>query len=220
MTEEKHTDDQYYEDEQIRRHRKLGMHHEDRIPMINWRNYALAFLIGVGVAAAGCPYAEQWKKKEPSQEQPAKPKKEYMKVDDFGRELFASPKGRRLLNQLKDEIYARTIGKEVGGSAQQEIASAICDLAVDDESVIDDKRLERELEVVFDDRTPVGKLWMSYKGPVPVPETTLEDKLKLRQVYEQWKRYRPIMMRLLDTDGNDGHSDEELNRAAYKILKQ
>ncbi len=220
MTDEKHADDQYYEDDPIRRHGKLRQHHEDRIPMHDWRKYAIVFLIGVGFAAAGRSYVEQWKKRhEPNQEQPEKPKKEYTKIDAFGRELLVSPKGRRLLNQLKDEIYARTIYREVGSFAQQKIASAVCDLASDD-NVIDDKCLERELEIVFDDRTPVGKLWLSYKGPVPVPETTLEDKLKLRQIYEQWKRYRPIMMRLLDTDGNDGHSDEELNRAAYKILKQ
>ena len=215
MKDELHKDDDLYEDERILRHRKYHGH-EDRIPHDSWKNYAVAFLVGVGITISSNMYLNNQARQEQRQErrEPQKERNDYVTIEELGlrQTMYGTENASRLWRQTRYEL-ATHMKFGPSGTTIVALSEVICH-----DHIVDESRLEQVLEMIRDDRTPIAKLIQKYKGPNPAPEPTEEDKARVRQIFDRNKEYRGLMETLIDEDSDHVQTEEERYKAIYKLL--
>ncbi len=79
---------------------------------------------------------------------------------------------------------------------------------------------EEEALAVLKPDSLVGRLWLGYKGPVVAPFPAFEEEDGFARLLERYEKWRSVIVPLVDENNDEIQSEEEINRAIYKVFYQ
>ena len=88
------------------------------------------------------------------------------------------------------------------------------------EDLVMTKKAEQDLDFLVNETTIVGKLLRDYRGPENVPNPTVGERKTFDELVYQNRRWSGVIRELIDTDNDRKYSEDELNKAVYKVLHQ
>ncbi len=127
--------------------------------------------------------------------------------------IRASKKAHKTLQNAWEEMHALNARRNIAAWDE------LCDL-ISDERIIKADKAEEAAREVLNPRTPVGKLWLPYRGPEIPHVPTRQEQAELALIYARYIKWRPVITKLIDDNGDSMHSEKELYIAAYKVLHQ
>jgi hypothetical protein len=106
----------------------------------------------------------------------------------------------------------------VRGLYDSRLRKGLVDVMADGKELVTSKKAQQGIDAMLSRDTLVGKLLRPYKGSAIAPIPTVQEEARFEQLLNDYKKWRPVITPLIDTDGDDKYSDEELHRAVYKAL--
>ena len=132
---------------------------------------------------------------------------------EYAHGIWASKNAHKILQAAWSELHSLNARRDLRAWGE------LCDMLGDDGLISSDEAQE-VADDVLDPRKPVGKLWLPYRGPRNPPAPDLGQQAKLAQMYAEYRKWRPVIERLVDDDGDGVPTEQELFMAAYKVLRQ
>ncbi len=202
LDEEHREIEQFVEDQERRQAIADGSYR----PAKHLKDYVMAFVLGLGIGAGAMLYCS--KRLEVS-----------VHVSETKKKGSVEAHGRLMSQQAYNLFEFEFIRmRALSNNDDLRLRYSLAGVFGDKGEVIPDERVKEVLAVACNPETPVGKLWFSYKGPEKPPVLTPAEKTKMTALYAQYNDYQQLIHVLIDTSGNQLYSEDELNRAAYKVL--
>lgn len=143
----------------------------------------------------------------------AEPRKTEEPHTEYVHGIWASESAHRILQTAWSELHSLNARRDHRAWGE------LCDMLGDDK-LISSYEAQEVADDVLNPGKPVGKLWLPYRGPKNPPTLDLSQQAKLAQMYADYRKWRPVIERLVDDDGDGVPTEQELFMAAYKVLRQ
>lgn len=202
LDEEHQEIEQFVEDQE----RRQAMADNAYRPRMRLKDYVMTFILGLGIGIGATFYC-------------SKRLEVNVHVSEANKKGYVNAHGRQFSQQAYNLFESEFIRmRALSNNDDCRISYSLAWVMGNKGEVIPDDRVKQVLDVACSPETPIGKLWFQYKGPEKPPALTPAEKAKMTALYAQYKDYQQLIHVLIDPNGDQMYSEDELNKAAYKVL--